>query len=137
MKASVIAVAVLLSIITSACCSFPIQKTEERRVSDVLNAVKDELNAYLATPAAVEPKVGVCYDGQEPMDLIPTKVTLTLKTVAAQENDPSIGLTAPIGVVSFDPSYSGAYSKARTQSLELPLDIEEHRGDRERGAGVS
>jgi hypothetical protein len=122
MKSTTLVTLMLVSIGTSACC-FPTRPSGEKiaTVSEVLDDVKDELNAYLASQPKVKPNTGACYDGKSPMNLTPTKITLTLKTVAAQLSEPSVGLAAPIGVVSFDPSYSGSYSQSRTQTLLVPL----------------
>lgn len=113
----------------SACTCLPPQPTTETvaTVSQVVDEVKDELNAYLASTPSVHAKTGVCYSGSPPMTLTPEKVTLTLKTVATSLNEPSAGLTAPIGVISFDPSYAGGYSKSRTQTLVVPLTIDHGR----------
>ena len=124
MKSTTLVTLVLVSIVTSACC-LPTRPSGEKiaAVSEVLDDVKDELNAYLASQPKVKPNTGACYDGKSSMNLTPTKITLTLKTVAVQLSEPSVGLAAPIGVVSFDPSYSGSYSQSRTQTLLVPLSV--------------
>lgn len=55
----------------------------------------------------------------------PKVVKVTLKTVATKELDPQIGLTSPTGVYSIDPSYSGAYSKSHSPSLEVDMGFPE------------
>ena len=92
-------------------------------VSVVLDQLKDELNAFIATEPTVRPNVGACYDGKKPMNLVPLNATVTLKAVVGSENDPTFGLIAPIGGVALDPSYSGAYSRSQTQTIVIPLSI--------------
>ncbi|HOW57798.1 MAG TPA: hypothetical protein PKZ12_07330 [Smithellaceae bacterium] len=112
----------------SACALMPAKSDIQiAPVSEVLNAVKDELNAYLATKPSVPITKGICNRenaGNNNVDLVPTAVTLTLQTATAQTSSPSVGLLAPIGVISFDPSYSGAYSRSRTQTLQVPLKVD-------------
>lgn len=119
----------LLGVVLSlaACETWP-QKTSipaQVPVSDVLNAVKDELNAFLAAKPTVASKGKLCAgrDGQQIVSVVPDTIKLTLKTVAANENAPSAGLGSPLGVLSFDPSYTGSYSKSNSQSLELNLKV--------------
>lgn len=117
---------VLMCISISACACLPTKSDMKLiPVSDVLNAVKDELNAYLSTKPTIPAKKGVCNGGNTAqIDLVPSEVKLTLQTVAAQTSEPSVGLTVPIGVISVGPSYSGAYSRSRTQILQVPLKVD-------------
>lgn len=125
MKISTLASVIVAFVGLSGCSCSPSRPTNEKiaTVTQVIDEVKDELNAYHATAPTVKPNIGTCYDGKSPMDLIPEKVTLTLKTVATNLNEPSVGLTAPIGVISFDPAYNGSYSQSKTQTLVVPLNI--------------
>ena len=109
----------------SGCHTMPMaREVSSVPVSDVLNSVKDELTAYWATAPTVVPTTGVCYKaGPEKLNLVPIKATVNLKTVAARQSEPNIGLTAPIGVISLDPSYSGLYSQSQTQNLQIALDV--------------
>jgi len=118
----------LICISVSACaCLSKKSDMQIAPVSEVLNAVKDELNAYLATKPSVPITRGICNRenaGNNDVDLVPTAVTLTLQTATAQTSSPGVGLLAPIGVISLDPSYSGAYSRSRTQTLQVPLKVD-------------
>lgn len=130
MKLTTFFVFVLISIGNSACSYFSVHSSEEKivTVSEVLNEVKGELNAYLASEPQVKPNIGVCYDGKSPMNLTPNKITLSLKTVAAQQNEPNAGLTNPIGVLSFDPLYSASYLQSRAQTLQVSLNVPKTNG---------
>lgn len=112
----------------SACSCLPSQNKEVRVVSvtSVLNRVKDELNAYLVESknSPMVQENGVCTKGQAAIELKPEKVTLTLQTVAGILKEPTAGLASPLGVLSFEPSYSGSYSSSRTQTLVIPLNID-------------
>lgn len=109
----------------SACCGLQQRDPNEKiaSVSEVLNLVKDELNIYLASSPQDSPKPGYCYEGQIPMTLVPVNVTATLKTVATRTNEPSIGLSAPVGVVSFDPSFTGSYGASKAQTIQVALNV--------------
>lgn len=125
MKSSILFL-LLAAIGISGCTCLPSRSGAKiATVDEVLNSVKDELNAYAAMKSKVTPNYGVCHTkGSEPIKFVPTKITLKLKTVATNTNEPNIGVIAPFGVVSFDPSYSGAYSRSRTQTLEVPLNVQ-------------
>lgn len=120
----------LAAVLTLAGCgSMPAAPTNAKvvDVTRVIDLVRDELAIYLATQPAQPAVEGACYkkvQGQF-MNLRPVKVTVTLKAVAVREHDPSVGLKAPLGILSFDPSYSGAYSNSRTQTISIPLTIPE------------
>lgn len=125
MKSTILFV-IICSLVVSGCCSVPSRSGAKiARVNEVLDAVKNELNAYALTKTTVVPNYGDCHTkGSPPITFTPTKVTLKLRTVATNTNEPSVGLSAPLGVISFDPSYSGSYSRSRTQALEIPLNVE-------------
>ncbi len=111
----------------AACSGMPPAPSESKivDVTSVVDLVRDELAIYLTTPIAEPAKEGACYKkvkGQY-MNLQPLDMTITLKAVSGRENDPSVGLKAPLGVLSIDPNYSGAYSNSRTQTITLPLTI--------------
>lgn len=96
-------------------------------VADVINRVKEELDILNQAPNKLvrkSPPGALCTDanGDNVVFLQPTKEVLTLKTVAVNENDPSLGLAIPLHVLSIDPSYSGAYSMGQTQSLEVDFE---------------
>jgi hypothetical protein len=108
------------------CCGMSLVRPDTSKnptVSQVINQLKDELNAYMARQPDAIPNVGICYSGKKPMNLIPSKVTVTLQAMTGQENDPSAGLTIPIGNISLGPSFSGSYSQQKTQALTIPLNI--------------
>jgi len=108
----------------SGCHTMPTRSPPElAQISDVLNELKDELNYFIATPPTVTPNLGACFPSPGKMDLTPLSATVTLKAVAGAENDPSVGLLVPIGAFALDPSYSGAYSTSRTQTVVIPLAI--------------
>jgi hypothetical protein len=108
----------------TACNTMPTRQPPElTHVSVVIDQLKDELNAFIATDPTVQPNLGACYDGKKPMNLVPLNATVTLKAVVGSENDPTFGLIAPIGGVALDPSYSGAYSTSQTQTIVIPLSI--------------
>jgi hypothetical protein len=113
----------LLTTINGCCSLHQPSKPELVPVSDTINLIKDELNEFYSTKPTVKPNKGVCYTGNEPYVLAPKKVSVTLKTVTTRGNEPSAGISAPIGVIKFDPSYSGSYSNGRTQTLQIPLEI--------------
>jgi hypothetical protein len=127
-----------ICLVDSGCALFPGKNPDHVEPSLVINTVKDELNFFsyyitehpLSLPAA---RTAFCSSGTgAPILVKPSKAKVGLKVVATQEQDPSIGLASPIGVLSIDPSYSGAYSKSNTQSLqfEFPLDSPGSGGNR-------
>src|SRR5690242_1645212 len=99
-------------VLVSGCAGLPPSDIKTASISDVLNAVKSELNAYLARPPSRKPPHGVCYPENSTFELnaIPTKAAVTLKTVALQKNEASAGVTAPLGVIKLDPAFSGSFS---------------------------
>ena len=108
----------------TACDTTPTRSPPELTpVSVVIDQMKDELNAFIATDPTVKPNLGACYDGKKPMNLVPLNATVTLKAIVGSENDPTFGLIAPIGGIALDPSYSGAYSASQTQTIVIPLSI--------------
>ena len=108
----------------AGCHTMPTRQPPElAQVSDVLNELKDELNYFIATPPTVTPNLGACFPSPGKMDLTPLSATVTLKALASSENDPSVGLLVPIGAFALDPSYSGAYSTSRAQTVVIPLAI--------------
>ena len=124
MRATVFASTLSATSVLVACNTMPPRLLRRRpRCPWFLNQLKDELNAFIATKSSVVPNRGVCYDGKKPMDLIPVAATATLKAVAQRENEAGVGLAAPLGVLSIDPSFAGAYSNARTQTLTIPLSV--------------
>jgi hypothetical protein len=108
----------------SACCTVHPKPPAAASVAEVINRVKAELDVIDKTPSKltqVAPAGAVCKDakGNNVVVIVPDAAKLTLKTVAIRENDPTLGLLAPLGVLAIDPSYTGAYSVGQTQSLEL------------------
>lgn len=127
MHGAIKAMAALSPVFLAGCCHMnaPQATPEVAPVSLVVDRVKDELAAYMASAPPLATKVGDCYDpkGKPTMTLVPLTVTVTLKAVSSREHDPTAGLSAPLGVLSVDPSYSGAYSNSRTQTLVIPLSV--------------
>ena len=120
MSAALLAVACGLA----ACNTMPTRPPPElASISAVVDQLKDELNAFIATDPTVKPDKGACYNGEKPMNLVPLNATVTLKAVVGSEKDPTFGLIAPIGGVALDPSFSGAYSSSQTQTIVIPLSI--------------
>jgi hypothetical protein len=116
-----------LLLLFSGCCLFPAKTPPVTRVSEVINAVKTDLLPFYESPVLLEHKapagaVCVSNEGTNVVRIAPLNIKLTLKTVRATENDPSIGLVDPLGVLSIDPAYSGAYTRSNAQSLEVDLD---------------
>lgn len=115
--------------ILSGCCHIQERAPKTVEVAEVINKVKDELRLVGATSQLKyeqkAPPGAVCKDpdGYTRFVLTPDTAKLTLKTVVTDENDPTAGLTSPIGVLSIDPSYSGAYSSGHSQTLELDLNV--------------
>jgi len=108
----------------SACCTVHPKSPAAASVAEVINRVKDELEVLDKTPTKLTqaaPAGAVCKDakGNNVVVIVPDAAKLTLKTVAVRENDPTLGLVAPLGVLAIDPGYNGAYSVGQTQSLEL------------------
>jgi hypothetical protein len=108
----------------SACCAVRPKAPEAASVAEVINRVKDELEVLDKTPTKLTQHTSagaVCKDakGNNVVVIVPEAAKLTLKTVAVRENDPTLGLLAPLGVLAIDPAYNGAYSVGQTQSLEL------------------
>jgi hypothetical protein len=108
----------------SGCCAVRPKPPEAASVAEVINRVKDELEVLEKTPSKLTqaaPTSAVCKDanGNNVVVIVPDAAKLTLKTVAVRENDPTLGLLAPLGVLAIDPAYNGAYSVGQTQSLEL------------------
>jgi len=106
------------------CCSLHPKQPQAASVAEVINRVKAELDVIDKTPSKlvqVAPPGSVCQaaNGNNEVVIIPDAAKLTLKTVIIRENDPTLGLLAPLGVLAIDPSYTGAYSVGQTQSLEL------------------
>lgn len=92
-------------------------------VSAVLNQLKDELNAFASSARGAVPNTGACYDGAQPMDLVPIAATVTLKAAAQSTSEASVGLSAPLGVLSIDPSLAASSSNKRTQTIVVPLAV--------------
>ena len=124
-KLTIVIVIFLVSSVLWSCCPSFIRPDNSKNptVSEVINQLKDELNAYMASQPKATPNKGICYPNNKDMNLIPTKVTVTLQAVAGQENDPSAGLTIPIGNIKSWSSFSGSYSQQKTQTLTIPLNI--------------
>lgn len=118
--------AILTCIFSAGCVCTPINKPEASivSVSTVLDMVKDELNAYQNTTPVTELQKSTCNPDGNSMTINSKEVIVTLQTVALHKSEPSAGLAAPIGVVSFDPSYSGSYSKKKTQIIVIPLTVD-------------
>lgn len=116
----------LLACAESACCTLRTSTPPVTPMSTVINQVKDELNylkGNIPTLDMPAPAGSLCknLDGRNTVKITPTVAKLTLKTVKTKENDPSLGLVNPIGVLSINPAYSGAYSKSQSQNVELDL----------------
>ena len=97
-----------------------------KSVHAVINAVKEDLGGFLTDPVVLRQnadKIAKCKTagGVEIVYIKPKLIKLTLKTVSGYEHDPTVGLAAPLGVLAINPSYSGAYSRAATQSMEIDL----------------
>jgi hypothetical protein len=108
----------------SACCTVHPKPPTAASVAEVINRVKAELEVLDRTPTKltqVAPPGSVCKDaqGNNVVVIVPDQAKLTLKTVGVKENDPQLGLVAPLGVLAIDPGYNGAYSVGQTQSLEI------------------
>lgn len=114
-----------VSVALVACHTPPLRRpVESVPLSDVLNAVKDELSAYMTSPVTAKPGAGRCFDPKgKPLGLLPTKATVALKVVDIKQAEGSVGLTAPIGVVKFDPSVGASVSETATQTLVVPLNV--------------
>lgn len=114
-----------LSTLLLGCHTKPLRPpVESVPLSEVLNAVKDELSSYMLSSSTVTPGRGRCFDPKgKPMWLAPTKATVVLKVVDAKQNEGSIGLTAPVGVVKFDPGVGASISESATQTLTIPLNV--------------
>lgn len=116
----------LATAVVSSCCSAPdSNQVGSVPVSAVLNALKDELSYFIAQESSVIPADGACYKAGTPagpLDLVPIKASVNLKTVAKQQMSNDLALSEPFGVVAFDPSFSGTYSQTRTQNLQIALD---------------
>jgi hypothetical protein len=113
--------------VAGGCCLTPPKTPSSANVHEVIDQVKDELRAFYDTPVVLKQKAppgARCKsaDGQDLVRIKPKSIKLTLKTVGTYENDPSVGLVAPLGVLAIDPSYTGAYSRSNAQSLEIDLD---------------
>jgi hypothetical protein len=136
MKRAFTTAAVAISL--AGCVSVGNDRIDTAPVSDVINAVKGDLNAYLATPPKVVPAKGTCYSGtgNVPLNLVPTKAAATLKTIASKKAEASVGLADPIGVIKLDPSYSGALSDSRTQTITILLDVSPSVKPQEIGKGA-
>lgn len=116
--------ALLISL--AGCASVPARKPIVVPISTVINLVKDELQFVSDHVAPLEKDAGPDAACRGPgnrasIKLEPKGVKVILKTVAVKERNPSVGLNDPIGVISVDPSYSGAYSTGQTQSLAIEL----------------
>ena len=99
-------------------------------IADVVNKVKDEVRLFYESPINLTqpaPPGSVCNtaDGKNTMVLKPKSVKLTLKTVVTRSNDPNVNLKSPLAVLSFNPAYSGSYSKSNAQSMEFGLGLKE------------
>ncbi|WP_374244692.1 hypothetical protein [Zoogloea sp.] len=123
MKVRTVVVGSVSALLLNACGFMNVKDPDEKiaSVSEVLNLVKDEITVYRMTEAKVQPNTGTCYDGKKPMNLVPKAVTATLKTVATRTREPTAGVADPIGVVSFDPSFSGEYGRTHSQTVVVSL----------------
>ena len=92
----------------------------------MIDLVKHDLRGFYDNPvvltqnAAKDDKCKTA-GGVQTVYIKPSGIKLTLKTVTGYENDPTAGLVTPLGVLAIDPSYTGAYSRATTQSIEVDL----------------
>lgn len=120
-------IAIALLPFLSGCCQAPTKTPGTAPVSKVIDGVKDELRAFYETPVKLvqaAPASAACKnaEGQNVVQIKPTHITLTLKTVSTAEHDPTVGLVSPLGVLKFDPSYTGAYSRSNAQALQIDLE---------------
>lgn len=98
--------------------------TETVALTDVLNKVKDELNAYQnLQEKEAAPTKGVCYDNKEAMTLNAQHVVVTLKTVVTRENDGNGGSANAIGILKINPSVEYDAAEGRTQTITIAFDV--------------
>ena len=85
--------------------------------------------AYLASHPVAYPasaKGATCVNPNlETFKITPQMAKLTLKTVAARENDPSVALAAPAGVLKLNLGYKGAYTKTKAQTTEFDFTLDQ------------
>lgn len=124
MRLAIIHFFLALGLFTSGCTTMvPSPKIDIVNIDEVLNEIKDELNAYLSSKSSITPAADICFKGSKSAELLPTKVTLTLTTVQTNASNQTLGAIVPFGVFLFDPSLSANQSNKKTQTLVIPLAI--------------
>lgn len=124
MRKLVLAVAIL----TITGCAHVIEQSHKPdlvAISSVIDSVKDELNAYHNIEPTAPLIKGVCNESGTPVALKAKEVYVTLETVASYKREQSAAISIPIGVASFDPSSASRLSRKRTQTLVVPLAIDD------------
>jgi hypothetical protein len=113
--------------LSAGCSSFMKRDPNIVPAHKVVNRVKADLHDFgdhpwvKDTPAA---STSACQkDGKHIVQVIPTDVKVILKTVNAREYQPSGGFESPLGILSFEPSYSGAYARSDTNSMEIQMSL--------------
>jgi hypothetical protein len=115
------------ALFVGACCSVPKpQPPPVTPIPVVVDKIKREIGYVLANLPQLERTAepgDQCHnkEGKVLVKVTPDSAKLILKTVKTRENDPTAGLVNGIGVLSIGPTYSGAYSKSASQSVELDL----------------
>lgn len=99
-------------------------------LGDVLNQLKDELNAYhqIDQKAALLP-AAMCTTSTQPMTLTASHAVVTLKTVATEATDKNGKLVSPVmGILKLEPSLDYATTTGRTQTVTVAFNVGESYG---------
>lgn len=135
MKTAVAIAIFSILLLVEGCATTP-RNPNVVAVHEVINKVKSDLGPFgrtsweLSIPADKEAKCK-SLDAKHRVVFKPISVRLSLKTVLASEFSPSAGLESPLGVLSIDPSYAGAYSRANANAMDIMLDLPEGKNDTE------
>jgi hypothetical protein len=120
MKPSLTTCAVLsLAGLLAGCHHMP-TRTDAVSVTDVLDELKKELNAFANDSATVKPVSANGKNGCPGIHKVTADtVTVTLTTVGTRQVDGSVALGIPV----FETNFSGTLSEKETSQLVLPLQL--------------
>jgi hypothetical protein len=124
MKKSLWSLSSLVFILAGLGCQTPAPAPTRVDASLVIDKIKENLNAFYAVPPNTVANGGPCTNGA-PFVFEVTGIKLTLKLIAGIENDPTVGLASPLGVLKINPTYSGSYSSTNTDSIVIPMGIKD------------
>ncbi len=115
------------AVLLLTACAAPSRPLEVTSVATVVDRVKDELAAYAKAPPPQDETGNACRD--RPIALEPDGVLLKLQTGVERKSDASLGPAFSFGVITLAKPFSAAFSNGTTQTIDIPLDPNDVRGD--------